>query len=137
MTIVYDIRWLLEQSPEGRNDGTGGVNHTVSRQSRPEGESDPDAWVRVLGRINKTVVIPDSVVQTCLAAGTNAQIVEAYKVAFDSYVEASAPTPVLGYDAETCNIVLNANTEATAAATATDTFITVDLDKTYPVGFSL
>lgn len=128
----YDFRYRLENRPTGRADGSGYMGHDVIRQSKPEGGED---WTVVPGR-HKTVCILAADVQAALAAGSNAQIIAAYKAAFDDNLD-TQPVPITGWDEESMQALMDANDAAAAAATATDTFITVDLGKTYPVGFSI
>ena len=130
---TYDFRYLLDKAPEARPDGSGCVAYDTTKQSKPTGTE--DEWVVIPGR-HRTVNIPFAQVDAALAAGTNPQIIAAYKAAFDANLD-TMPIAIEGWDEDSLQALMEANDATLASAVAVDTFITVDLGKTYPVGFSL
>lgn len=128
--MSWSFRYVLESSPAPTTDGSGMVTHSI----RAEGNEDNTGWVNT--GMHKTIAIPESEVQTALAAGNNQAVVAAYKSALAANID-TIPVPVVGWTVQVLEQRMEANQAAQAAATAVDNFITNTLGLTYPVPFTL
>jgi len=82
------------------------------------------------------VYVPVAELQAALAAGTNQQIVAAYKDALVANLD-TQPEPIMGCTSVALEALLDANDAAQAAANAANVFITETLSLVYPVRFTL
>jgi len=129
--MAYSFRYKLQTAPRARQDGCGCVGHEIYAESSRDG----GPWAFVPGR--KTIIlVPASELQAVLAAGTNQQIIAAYKGALADNV-GTQPVPVDGWGPTQLEALMDANDAATAAANAAHEFITGTLGLAYPVHFTI
>jgi len=129
MAIAF--RYSLTKAPEARNDGSGCVDHDIVAQYNQDGAG----WNDVPGR-HKTISIPFAEADLALGAGSNPQIVAAYKNALTANLD-NQPVPITGWITSQLEALITANAGAQASADAVDSFITATLGQSYPVAFTL
>ena len=122
--MAWEVRYRLERAPVGRQDGSGDVSHELTAQAREDGGD----W-QATG-LHKDIVIPWEDVQDALAAGTNQQIIAAYKEALVTNRNRTS-VPVVGWSLAEITTRMEQNKASLAQAAAADYFITVTLNKTY------
>ena len=127
----YDIRYRLD-SIQATLDGSGMVIHQVVAEASI---ADADEWVTVPAR-HKGIPIPATDLQDAIAAGTNGQTVTAYKAALVANLNTGV-SPLVGWDRDTIELMMNQNADALAAQTAALSFINDDLGLTLPVPFNV
>jgi len=127
----YTFRYRLQSAPSARNDGSGCVDHDIYAEASSDGET----WVVVPGR-HATISIPASELQAAMEAGTNQQIVVAYKSALAANLQL-APQPIYGWTTAQLEALMDANDAASTAAIGADEFITDTLGLSYPVSFTI
>jgi len=137
-------------APAGKQDGSGAVQHDIIAQYQEEGAE--DEWQVVPGR-HKTVEVPatpDYVPQGATAdmktimdmpddtgQERNAKN-QAYKNALVEYSNRNGwAQGVSGWSDAALNALLDGNLAASTQADRANTYITVTLDKSYPVPFNL
>jgi hypothetical protein len=130
----YEFQYKLQSAPEPRSDGTAMVALDMFAVCRVKSTTEP--FVEVPGK-HKSVLIPASGVQTALVTGTNNQKVVKVKDLIRQYIFASAPDSPTGWEPADLETYMDANDLAIAQAAALNTFITVTLNKPYPVTFPL
>jgi hypothetical protein len=126
----YTFQYRLQSAPSARNDGSGCVDHDIYAESQPVGDG---GYVVIPGR-HKTISIPADELAAALAAGTNPQVIAAYKDALADNLN-TQPVPLSGWSAAQLEALMDANDAASTAATDADEFITVTLGETYPLSF--
>ena len=127
--MAYEFRYVLEQAPEARSDGSGMVAHNIHAEASLDG----DNWAVVPAR-SKTFNIPASELQTVMEAGNTAQIVAAYKNALIANLN-TLNEPLTGWGLDQLEELMTNNAAALSAATAADAFI--DGIANYPVSFTI
>ena len=127
----YSFRYRLQGAPAARNDGSGCADHDIYAEASSDGET----WATVPGR-HKTISIPAVDLAAALGAGTNQQIVAAYKDALAANLN-TQPVPVTGWTSVQLEALMDANDAASAAAIEANEFITVTLGLSYPARFTM
>jgi hypothetical protein len=128
--MAWEIRYRID-SVEAKPDGSRCVQHDTWAEAREEGEED---WQNA--GLHQSFLVPADEVQEALAAGTNPQIVTAYK---DALV-ANRDTPAnsnTGWSKASIQARMEANAAASAAAAAVNAFVADDLGQEFPVVFQL
>jgi len=129
--MAIEFRYSLHSAPEASQDGSGVVQHDISAQYN----QDNAGWLDVPGR-HKTISIPFAEVDAALGAGTNPQVVAAYKQALVDNID-TQPVPVNGWASAQLTALIEANNGASASAADVNDFVTVTLGLSYPVPFTL
>ena len=127
----FDIRYRLDLI-QATLDGSGMVIHQVVAEASIAGA---DEWVTVPAR-HKGIAIPAIALQAALSEGTNGEIVTAYKVALVANLNTGV-NPLVGWDRDTIELMMNQNADALAAQIAALSFIQDDLGLTLPVPFNI
>jgi hypothetical protein len=125
----YQFRYRLQSAPQARHDGSGCVDHDIFAEASSDGEN----WATVPGR-HKTISVPAGELHAALSAGTNPQIIAAYKGALAANLN-TQPAPVSGWTLAQLEALMDANDTAGAVAFDANEFITETLHLSYPVVF--
>jgi len=127
----YTFRYRLQSRPAARLDGSGCVDHDIFAEASSDGET----WATVPGR-HSTISVPADELQAALDAGTNQQVIAAYKDALAGNLQTS-PQPIYGWTSSALETLMDANDAATAVADGAHEFITDTLGLSYPVSFTI
>ena len=140
------IRYSLEREPEARNDGSGYISHDIKAQEDGSGD-----WVEVPG-YHKDIMVNAVELSAVLDMANGGAKVSAYKsLLIDSRNNVASPdqapavtdwskagieTYLVDY-AEWLTRFNDTNSETAAVADNANEYITVTLDKDYPVPFNI
>lgn len=126
----YEFKYRLARAPQAAQDGSSCVMHDIWAIGREAGSE--DEYAVVPGR-HKTIAIPGSDLLIVLQGPS---VATKYKQALVNNL-ATQPVPVVGWDAESLELLMDNNDVALEAAVAANEYVTVTLGIDYPVDFSV
>jgi len=128
---MYEVRYRIDKIT-ARADGSELVQHDTWAEGREEGEAD---WQVVPGH-HRSLLVPADEIQAALEAGSNAQVIAAYKNALIANLRTPA-IPITGWAPADIQAKLEANAASAEATSDAISFITETLGATFPVRFAL
>ena len=135
MANGYSIKYQLQSAPEARDDGSSMVDHAVVAIYQVG-----DDWVPIPNR-EKVISVSGFELANVMAMPDDAPQHKADKIAAYKRLlymsRDQEPQPQYGWDKDTLLSVLDCNDAARGFAQQADTFITVTLGQSYPVGFDI
>lgn len=129
--MAYTFRYQILSPAIARTDGSGAIQHEIEAMVSSDGVN----YTTVPGR-HKSVCIPANQVQNALSVGTNNQKIAAYKTILVNNLNFQ-PDSLMGWDLTSLAALMFANDAAQVATDLFNNFITVTLNKQFPVPFSL
>lgn len=127
--MAWEFRYVLEQVPEAKNDGSSDVVHHIHAEGREDGGD----WTICPAR-SEGIPVPAAELATALAAGTNGQIATAYKAALANN-QGRTSEPLVGWSLAKLEQLMENNQAAVSQAQAAHEWITVTMGFTYPKDF--
>lgn len=133
---MSQFRYSLSSAPSAFNDGSGVIGHNITALYSDDGET----WFTVPGR-HKTILIPSDEMKIVMDMpdGTPTEKSEkavAYKQALVENLN-TQNVPLSGWSTAQLQELIDENNAASTEAERANEFITVTLNKSYPVTFNL